>query len=592
MDRKALLAIVLSTLLIITYQVLFVKPPEKPPLSVEESVDRGRTTPEGSAPGTEVALQAPQPPDGGPAALGAAPAVALGEDVEPVLISVETPLYALDIDTRGGVIRSLRLLGFEAQEGGPVVLVPDDGPGGLGEVLMTSAGDVDLRGVVYRADKSRIRLGDGGRPEAVTLERTLADGLTVRRVYRFRPDTYQIDFEQSIARAADAPEVYSLRLLWEAGIAFTENAPRDENREMGAVTAMADKVVRDKASKIKEGEPADRPGVKWTAVKTKYFAIALIPQGGEDADVLIHRIGGEDRVFLDMKVALPDPLRSLTKIAIFPAPLEMDLLKKQGIGLEALIDLGWIYIQPISRLTLAAMNFLYKYVPNYGVVIILISLITKVLFYRLTHKSFKSMKDMQKIQGQVAVLKERYKGDATRLNKETMALYKREGVNPLGGCLPMVLQMPVFIALYQVLQRTISLRRAPFMFWMDDLSRPDVLATFPFQLPFMGNHLSLLPLLMGASMILQQKMTTVDPRQKAMVYMMPVFMTVLFYRLPSGLVLYWLVNNVFSIGQQYLIHRGDDKESAPAAGEKTTHRNGKGNKGRGRPSASPAKETP
>ncbi|MFH1278570.1 MAG: membrane protein insertase YidC [Candidatus Eisenbacteria bacterium] len=597
MDRKALYAIVLSTLLIITYQIVFVKPPENLPLD-EGMVQKGASRPEAGVPRPDAgATISPTPPPGGEPVLGAIPEVGLEEEpVEWATIPVETPLYALTIDTRGATIRDLRLVEFEGEEDGPVVLVPNEGPGGLGLILKVRDGEIDLRGTVFRADRDRVRLRGPEGPDAesrVTLERTLANGLTVKRIFKFRADSYRIDVDQVISRGPSAPEVYSYRLLWEPGIAFTEGDPENEKREMGAVTFTAGKAITDKAGKVKEGEPVERTGARWAAVKNKYFAIALAPDERADADVMIHRMGEEERVFLDMRIAMPDPVRNETGIGIYAVPLEMDLLKGEGIGLEGLIDLGWVYIRPISGLTLTAINFLYKYVPNYGVVIILISLITKILFYRLTHKSFKSMKDMQKIQGQVSALKEKYKGDAQRLNKETMALYKREGVNPLGGCLPMLLQMPVFIALYQVLQRTIGLRRAPFMLWMDDLSRPDVLTNLPFALPFLGTHLSLLPLLMGASMILQQKMTTVDPRQKALVYMMPVFMTVLFYRLPSGLVLYWFVNNVLSIGQQYLIHRGDGKGDEPATDAKTTRQSGKSTKGRGRgrSGASPAKET-
>jgi len=225
--------------------------------------------------------------------------------------------------------------------------------------------------------------------------------------------------------------------------------------------------------------------------------------------------------------------------------------------------MGWSVIRPISRITLAFMLFLHRFIPNYGLVILVISLLTKLLFYRLTNKSLKSMKDMQKIQGQVSALREKYKNDAQKLQKETMALYKKEGVNPMGGCLPMLLQMPVFIALYSVLRSTIELRQAPFVWWINDLSQPDVLANLPFSIPFLGTTLSLLPLLMGVSMYVQQKMSTADPRQKAMTVMMPVLFTFFFYRLPSGLVFYWLVNNVLSIGQQWFVHRND----APAPEE-------------------------
>jgi YidC/Oxa1 family membrane protein insertase len=178
----------------------------------------------------------------------------------------------------------------------------------------------------------------------------------------------------------------------------------------------------------------------------------------------------------------------------------------------------------------------------------------------------KSMRDMQKLQPKMKELRETHKGDPTRLNQDMMKLYKEHGVNPVGGCFPMLLQMPVFIALFQVLSRTIELRRAPFMLWMNDLSAPDMIARLPFTVPFIGDTLSLLPILMGVAMFVQQKMQTSDPKQAAMTYMMPVVFTVLFFRFPSGLVLYWLVNNILTIGHQYLMVRSDRPKEVPATG--------------------------
>ncbi len=590
MDRRALLAILISTFLIILYQVVFLPSPE-------ERAAQEQAAMEGAQEGAPVAEEATAP--GAPPGLEepALPEVAVDEeeDLDARRISVTTPLLFAELDTRGGLIRALDLLEFEGRDEGPVELIGGDEPGGLGLVVTTAAGEVDLRGVVFTASGGSITLRGPDEEATLRLEKSLAGGVRVAREFVFHGDSYRIDVRQTIERDATGPEIFSYRLLWEPGIAFTEEDPDQEKREMGAVTALGDKVVRDRAGKVNAEEGVLRTGgVRWTAVKNKYFAVALVPESETDADVRIHRMGEEERVYLDMKFPVRDPAGARLDFALYATPLDMDLLKAEGHGLQGMIDLGWSWIRPISRLTLVVMVFLHKYVPNYGVVIILISLLTKILFYRLTHKSMKSMKDMQKIQGQVAALKEKYKGDAQRLNKETWALYKKEGVNPMSGCFPMLLQMPVFVALYQVLQRTIALRKASFVWWIDDLSQPDVLAQLPASLPFLGDNLSLLPLLMGASMIFQQKMTTVDPRQKAMVYMMPIFFTVLFYRLPSGLVLYWLVNNVFSIGQQYLIHRDDGKketkEESPAADSKAENSSDK-KRGKGRRGSPPAKET-
>jgi YidC/Oxa1 family membrane protein insertase len=207
------------------------------------------------------------------------------------------------------------------------------------------------------------------------------------------------------------------------------------------------------------------------------------------------------------------------------------------------------------------------------VIIIIVSALTKLLFYRLTHKSFKAMKDMQRIQPKLKEIQEKYKGDRDRQNKEVMKLYKEAGVNPLGGCLPLLLQMPVFIALYNVLSNTIELRRAPFVGWINDLSVPDTLFRWKASLPFIGSEFHLLPILMGGAMLYQSKLggsPTGDgvpqAQTKMMTYLMPVIFTIFFYGMPSGLVLYWLVNNVLSIVQQYFVQKELEHEEAARQG--------------------------
>jgi YidC/Oxa1 family membrane protein insertase len=245
---------------------------------------------------------------------------------------------------------------------------------------------------------------------------------------------------------------------------------------------------------------------------------------------------------------------------VYAGPLDYQDLKALGHGLDKAVDFGWKWISPLSRLIFAFLVLCYKVIPNYGWVIIILSALTKLIFHPLTQKSMKSMRQMQKIQPEVQKLRETHKKDAQALNKAIMELYRKRGVNPMGGCLPLVLQMPVFIALFNVLQKTIELRHAKFMFWIHDLSAPDVIARLPFSLPFIGSAVSLLPILMGIAMYLQQKMTTTDPKQAMMTYMLPVVFTVMFFKFPSGLVLYWLVNNILTIAHQYYLTRADRLE--------------------------------
>ena len=202
----------------------------------------------------------------------------------------------------------------------------------------------------------------------------------------------------------------------------------------------------------------------------------------------------------------------------------------------------------------AVVKFFYNFIPNYGIVIIIFSVLVKIVVYPLTKKSYKSMKEMSRVQPLLAELKEKYKGDPQRLNKETMKLYKEHGINPLGGCLPMLLQLPLLAALFIVFRSTIQLRGATFIpGWIDDLSRADTIFTLPFSLPMYGDQFNILPILMAGSMIFQSKMTMQDPKQKAMVYIMPIFMLLIFNQFPSGLNLYYTMFNVLTIIQQKFI---------------------------------------
>lgn len=617
MNRRALLAVFVSTLIIITYELFFMPKPPPPPPGGEEAIgesvapvpggeDRpgaGGAGGAGEAAGAIPSGQASGPESGsteGAAQSGAGFAAVPLEEAAEEIIPVITPLFHMELDTRGGLIRSTRLLRYDAETGGPVVLHDRESPGGLGLLVNTSAGEIDLRNVVFTADRDRLDVTEGSEGGTIRFEQKLQGGVTVRRSYTFLPDSYRVDVVQEISNGATGPQIFSYHMLWEPGIDFTEGDPAFERNQAGAVSLMGTEVVRDRTRKVK-GEGVQRTGnLQWTAVQGKYFTIALIPVDEPDADVRIRSMDEENRVWFDAKFPVRSPGGARQEFGLYLGPIDMQILSREGIGLEKMVDLGWALLQPLSRLMLKAFLWLHRFIPNFGWVIVLISVLTKLLFYRLTHKSFQSMKDMQKIQGQVNELKEKYKNDSQKMNKEMWALYKREGVNPMGGCLPMLLQMPVFIALYAVLRSTIQLRQAPFIFWITDLSHPDVLFHMPFPLPFLGTDFCLLPILMGISMFLQQKMTTVDPRQKMMIYMMPIVFTVMFYRLPSGLVLYWFVNNLLSIGQQWMIHRGGDEKERGGTkpnGDKTKQiepddRSGpRSNKRRKRKGSLPAKET-
>jgi YidC/Oxa1 family membrane protein insertase len=242
---------------------------------------------------------------------------------------------------------------------------------------------------------------------------------------------------------------------------------------------------------------------------------------------------------------------------VFMGPKSMELLNSLGYDLGKALNFGFFNL--IAKPCLWFMNKIHSVVPNYGIAIIILTIFTKVLLWPLGNKSYKSMSEMKKLQPLMTEIREKYKGDKQKMNQELMALYRTYKVNPMGGCLPMVLQIPVFFALYRMLYQAIELRHAPFFLWINDLSAPDRLFNFGFSIPFMEPPygIPVLTIIMGATMLLQQKMSPPpgDPTQAKMMMLMPVVFTFIFINFSSGLVLYWLVNNVLSISQQYYVQK-------------------------------------
>jgi YidC/Oxa1 family membrane protein insertase len=242
---------------------------------------------------------------------------------------------------------------------------------------------------------------------------------------------------------------------------------------------------------------------------------------------------------------------------VYFGPKSLKILSQKDNGLDKAINFGMFDF--IAKPFLWLMNFIYDYIPNYGIAIIILTIIVKLILWPLGNKSYKSMNDMKKLAPLMKEIKEKYKDDKKKMNQETMALYKTYKINPMGGCLPMVLQIPVFFALYRMLYEAIELRHAPFFLWINDLSAPDRLFNFDMYIPLMHPPygIPVLTLIMGASMFFQQKMAPAspDPTQAKLMTFMPIIFTFIFINFSSGLVLYWLVNNLLSMGQQYYVSK-------------------------------------
>jgi len=567
-ERRAIVAVVLIFVLLFGYN--FYVRRQAPPVPVEGAqVEEVAEAPTGSpgagsaSGGTRTAGAVSEGVGGerefaAPSESDEPPSESVAVIAEEVL-TIEAPLWTAGLSNRGASIVSWRLREYQNLNGSDVELVPM-GERGLDLAIQYGPSGIRTGDWMFETSaRGTVTLHEGGPPVTVRYETVSDQGISVIRDYTFYPDEYTFDLDVSVAGLAEPSAQRALVIGW-PGILPTET--KEDNRSLASVAKIDDDVQRLDFGKLRKDPLRRRVGeVLWATSQSRYFMAALTPEEPFDA---LEVFADVDRRTVGFAASLSIPSEGATaRLAIFAGPQDYLLISKMESGLERAVDLGWSITRPLSVLMLRALVWAHGIIPNYGIVIILFSILTKLLFYRLTHKSFTEMKRMQDLQPKQEELKKKYEGDREALAKEQMKLYKTEGVNPLGGCLPMLFQMPVFIALFQVLRTTIELRGAPFVLWITDLSQPDTIATiasFP---------IHILPLLMGVGMLVQQRFSSKDPSQAAIGKMMPIVFTALFYNFASGLVLYWLVNTVLSVAQQYYIHRGpsttDGSSSVDAA---------------------------
>jgi YidC/Oxa1 family membrane protein insertase len=578
MDRRTLLAFVLSFIVLVGFAALTSRLSGPPPGAPPEP------TPAATAPAESVDATAGVVVS--PVAVATAP-VAPGSPADSgdplrfapaagAPLHVATDLYELTIDPLGARLTSWRSLRFKSPTGGPVELIPADAPApgpGQGDAAVFERATLDLSGAPYLSDAGpELRIAAGDPPRSVTFTARTEGGIEVRKTFTFQPGRYDFAVDLDVSGSGPARalvgEPVRARFAWTAGIASTERNRKLEDVAFRAFAMVGEEIqFKARRSLGKDAEKARATfegSIRFAGVQNKYFLIAGFVADGRERPVagMAHLDGAPERGQQTWWVERPLTLRpgeaNGARLSFYLGPAQYDLLKSYKVGLEKSVDLGWKIFHPLAALTLGFMNWLYRWLPNYGLIIILLSVLTKVAFYPLTVSSTRSMKRMQEVQPKMKALQEKFKGNQEKLSQEMMKLYKEEKINPMGGCLPMLLQMPVFVALYQVLRGDIALRQAPFVGWINDLGQPDALFHLPFSLPFFGNEFNLLPLLMAGSTYWQVKITPSAPAGGASMAMMnklmPVMMLFFFYSFPSGLVLYWLVNNLLTIYQTWRIH--------------------------------------
>lgn len=460
-------------------------------------------------------------------------------------VTVKTPLYTAVLNSQGGILESFVLNGYKQT-------IEPDSPNV--DLVGKSAKHMAPLGIILNGSPtwSKGEWAFDGSNETLSAEesKTLVfrgklGNFHLERRIAFTGDSYLIKEEVKVLNGGDA------NLGWLAFTAATESMSDVDNRyNLTKISYLGPEGLEEEESKddLEETGLDVTAKLNWGAISSNYFMFALLPESSESTmkgkvqDDIFRVVMGEPTSF--------DPGQEKTMgCSYYIGPLVQKQLDKAPANLSAAIDFGWFDV--LAKPLLWVLNFCYKYVGNYGTAIIILTILIKLLFWPLSQKSYQSMAQMKKLQPMIAKLKEKHGDDKQKLNQETMALYKTYKVNPAGGCLPMVIQIPVFFGLYKALLEAIELRHAAFithlpftdMVWLADLSAKD-----PFYIT---------PLVMGATMFLQQKMspTAGDPTQAKIMLLMPVVFTFLFLNFPAGLVVYWLVNNVLSIAQQWMMMR-------------------------------------
>lgn len=544
MDQmRLLIALVLSFLVFFGYNYFFPQPPQTKPEPKIQAEPTGATSED---PASKAKADTAKPVD-----LGSAAAAAPG--IPSRIIEVETPLYTLGISERGATINKMVLRAFRetsAKDSPLKNLLPTDGSLDGLSVGLAGKSIPGIEAALFRAnsDQDRLKVGEGS--QQLVFRSLPVKGVQVEKVFTFSADTFAVGLEVIITNAGDQP--FRDRLV----LALRDAYPEKKNSNVFEGPSL----LLDK--KLETVELGDIPKtnsfsgkIKWMALQSRYFMLNLAAPRIPEADVRLAMLPGHvvESQYLEPEMTVPAGGQQKFEYLVYFGPKSTPALEKAGHELDRVIDYGTFDI--LAKPCVWLMNYMYGIIPNYGVAIIILTILTKILLWPLGTKSYKSMSQMKKLQPLIQEIREKYKGDRKKMNEEVMRLHRTYNINPLGGCLPMLVQIPVFFALYRMLDQAIELRHAPFIGWIDDLAAPDRLFRFDFSIPFMEPPygIPVLTLVMGATMFWQQKMSPPagDPAQAKMMLAMPVVFTAIFINFSSGLVLYWLVSNVLSIGQQY-----------------------------------------
>ncbi len=544
MESRLALAMALSLGILVGFQVLFPQQNPEPAKPGEGQV----ATLDGLAPppmpGATAPTGTPTAPTGAQIAAPTGAQAAAAESTAPLApIEVQTSFYRIQIQPRGGRITSFLLTRYHRDpdpESGPYDLVRVKGAAPLALLWQPEPNAVaDDRAVAYEVTVSPTEPRPGA-PAVITMRGSTPAGARITKTLKIPADSYFLDYEVS----TEGLPATRLGVGWSREL----NPLKSSSDIEGAVGYFGGQLHPFDAIALEEPEEVDGQA-SWAGYAEHYFLAAYVPRQRTPLHLTATASEGSGHAAI-----WTQGHATTLDYGLYIGPKSFDELEKAGHDLSQAVDLGWFWF--VAKPLLLMLLWIERVVGNYGWAIVLVTIVVRLAFYPVNKKQIEAMKGMQRIQPEVKKLQERYADDREKMNMEMMELYRRHKVNPLAGCLPMLIQLPVFIGLYNVLLQSIELRHAPFFGWMHDLSQPDRLGSIA--IPFVEPAgIPVMTLLMGASMVIQQKMTpsTADPAQQRVMMIMPVVFTVMFVNFPAGLVLYWLSNNILSIGQQWLSDR-------------------------------------
>ncbi|MDP3790468.1 MAG: membrane protein insertase YidC [Candidatus Omnitrophota bacterium] len=523
MEKKLILAIAFSVLIIVGFQYLFPSPKQAPmPGKTQEAAVVKEKEVE------NIQYLTPTPP----------------ADEKEFLAS--TDRYIVTFSNIGGAIKKIELRNYKKlKSNDPMPLVEEKTPSNYLFSINDTLGALPLNQMAYKLDSDDNKI----------IYTLAIKNLEIVKIYTLRNSSNVIELQLLVKNYSSSPAELGYKIISGSGLV----EPRTEDKNLIEVISKVDgKTV---GFKRPNKNVIVNPGiVSWVAAKTRYFSLIMKPYGQTKSQY--HGYAAGDKIYsgIEMeKLLIPANSSVENKFVLYAGPSIGAELKKLGLEFEESINYG--FFGGIAKLLLVITAFFYKLVHNWGLSIILISIFLNIVLFPLTLKSFQSMQKMHELHPQMEKLKAQNKDNPQKLNKEVLELYKKYKINPLSGCLPLLLQMPIFVALYQALTKSIDLRGASFL-WISDLSMPDAVG-IPFSLPIFGNSINVLPLMMVALMVVQQKISskvmggavTEEQRQqqKIMLVIMPIMFGFIFYNMPSGMVLYWVVNTVLTIVEQSVI---------------------------------------